>query len=114
MTRLGVPIVQNTDEGSLICPSCNGYTTHVELVQVAARVEDRDFNEIFVDAVTGEVRTHCTTPAPVGEHVREGRRHRITLTGYCEECGHDFALVFTQHKGDTFVEWATPTATVQR
>lgn len=36
-------------------------------------------------------------------------RQRIALSGSCEQCGQAFSLVFTQHKGDTFVEWAKPT-----
>ena len=106
MIRPGEPVVTNTDGGSLICPACHGYTTHVDVVRVSARDEDREFNEIFVHAITGEVRTQSSVPAPVGKRVGEGRRHRIALSGSCEECGHQFALVFTQHKGDTIVEWA--------
>jgi hypothetical protein len=91
-----------TDDGLLLCPECGHDATHVEHVRVAARREDRDVNEITVDAVTGRVTTHGETPAPMGE-LREGRRHRIAVTGHCEE-GHCFAIVFTQHKGGTFVE----------
>ena len=112
MTRPGKPVINNTSDGSLICPGCrSSYSTHIELVQVAARGEDRDFNEISVNAVTGRVETHGSTPAPTGPF-GEGRRHRITLSGFCEECGHEFALVFLQHKGDTIIEWAAPTVSV--
>ena len=91
------------DSRWLLCPVCDHNATHIDVVQVAARREDRDFNEITVNAVTGQVMTHGDSPAPVGDAVRQGRRHRITLLGWCEE-GHGFAIVFTQHKGTTFVE----------
>jgi hypothetical protein len=50
-------------------------------------------------------------PAPVGEivGVGVGRRHRIAVTGICERAGHRrFAVVFTQHKGVTYVEAVSP------
>jgi hypothetical protein len=37
-----------------------------------------------------------------------GRRHRIAVTGICEQAGHRFAVVFTQHKGVTYVEAVSP------
>ena len=80
---------------------------------MAARREDRDFNEISINAVSGRVQTHGSTPAPAGPF-GEGRRHRIALSGFCEECGHEFALVFTQHKGDTIIEWAEPTLPIEK
>lgn len=95
--------------GSLICSKSDGYTTHIDHVQVAARGGDQAFNEIYVNAETGEVSTQRSMPAPVGSSVGEGRRHRIALSGFCEECGGRFSLVLTQHKGDTIVEWAEPT-----
>jgi hypothetical protein len=30
------------------------------------------------------------------------------VSGHCETGGHKFAIVFTQHKGVTFVEMVTP------
>lgn len=102
--------VRTSSDDMLLCPKCGGDATHVETVQIAARAEDRDFNEIFVHAVSGEVKTQTPTPAPAGKQVGHGRRHRIVLNGSCEECGEAFSLVFTQHKGGTFVEWASPTS----
>lgn len=102
MTNLPIRL----DDGQLACPLCQDFsnTTHVDRVYVSARKEDRDFNHITVDAVTGQLRTHEITPSPWGDMVKEGRRHRISLVGDCEICGGWFALVFTQHKGTTFVE----------
>jgi hypothetical protein len=98
-----------TDEdGSLLCPSCGSEWTHIEIVYVAARQEDGPFNEITVNAVTGQVKTHGDQPAPVGPTSGEGRRQRIAVTGYCETGSHKFAIVFTQHKGQIFAETVTP------
>ncbi|MFJ8910620.1 hypothetical protein [Amycolatopsis sp. NPDC102389] len=91
------------DGSRLLCPTCDFAATHVDVVRVAARAEDREFNEIFVDGVTGRVATHEDSSAPVGPRMGTGRRHRIAVTGHCES-GHGFAIVFTQHKGETFVE----------
>lgn len=32
------------------------------------------------------------------------RRHSIALAGWCELCGHEVAVTFAQHKGQTLVE----------
>lgn len=80
----------------------------MEIVYIAARQEDEEFNEITVSAVTGQIRTHEEQSAPAGPAVGDGRRHRIAITGYCEGEGeHKFAVVFTQHKGWTFMEAIT-------
>jgi hypothetical protein len=94
---------EDQDDRWLLCPVCDHNAIHIDAVRVAARKEDRDFNEITVDAVTGRVTTHGDDPAPLGEAVKQGRRHRIVLMGWCEQ-RHGFAIVFTQHKGTTFVE----------
>ena len=97
----------NSSAGLLTCPSCGDtYGVHVEQVRVSARVEDGVFDEIIVDARSGQVSTHNPEEGPRGHAVGVGRRHRISLMGYCELCpGSCFSLVFTQHKGETFVEW---------
>ena len=92
------------DGGALLCPLCRFDYTHVDTVQVSARAEDDSPNEIIVHAITGKLETHCSDPAPVGEMVKEGRRQRISIRGWCEGCGGTFAIVFTQHKGATLVE----------
>lgn len=101
------PIQIRTSDNSLLCPKCGFEYTHVDLVHIGAREEDQPVNNITVDAVTGQTITQNQTPAPVGPDAGDGRRHRIALVGQCEN-GCDFALVFTQHKGSTFVEVADP------
>jgi hypothetical protein len=100
--------IQLDGNGLLLCPTCKADTTHAEIVRVAARREDAAFNEITVNAITGQVVTHGSEPAPAGPAKEEGRRQRIAVTGYCESGGHSFAVVFTQHKGGTYVEMVAP------
>lgn len=98
MTTLKV----NSDE-LLLCPQCGFDATHVDVVHMSARPrEDGDFNEIRVTSA-GQVSTQLGEAGPAGSQVGVGRRHRISLLGECED-GHTFAIVFTQHKGGTFVE----------
>jgi uncharacterized Zn finger protein (UPF0148 family) len=101
MTAATQPSFDHT--GLLLCPVCKFDATHVEVALVSARTEDVDANEIKVDATNGQVQTHRAVSAPTGPTQGVGRRHRIALEGTCEE-GHSFAIVFTQHKGGTFVE----------
>ncbi|MER6831976.1 hypothetical protein ABT352_38720 [Streptosporangium sp. NPDC000563] len=60
---------------------------------------------MHVNGITGEV---AATPEEVsvlaGDAVGEGRRQRLVLTGSCEICGGEYAIVFTQHKGETYME----------
>uniref|UniRef100_UPI003F496C1A hypothetical protein n=1 Tax=Streptosporangium sp. CA-235898 TaxID=3240073 RepID=UPI003F496C1A len=92
------------DENVMTCPGCGGPCgPHLEHVYVAAREEDREFTYVHVDAKTGEVDT-LTPEIPPAGGLGDGRRHRIALTGYCDGCGIEFAVIFTQHKGATHVE----------
>jgi len=95
--------VRVTEYGVLRCPHCGDQWTHIDRVDVAARSEDGPFSNITVDATTGQIGTQGD-PA-VGTHVGVGRRHRIVLVGSCEICGAALELIFTQHKGQTLVEW---------
>lgn len=90
-------------DGSLACPVCGFGCTHIDRVAVAARKEDDQATPITVDAITGYVTKGGMNTVPAGAMVGEGRRHRIALLGACES-GHQFAIVFTQHKGATYVE----------
>lgn len=99
--------IRTDADGRLLCPECGSEWTHSEIVYVAARKEDGPFDEISVNAITGQVKTHNDLAAPAGAAVGEGRRHRIAVTGSCETGGHSFAIVLTQHKGVTVVETVT-------
>lgn len=91
--------------GVMACPLCgDGDGTHVEHAYVAARREGQEFTDIHVDAVEGTVEQQGAPSAPAGPGVGEGRRHRIALTGWCEMCGGEYAIIFTQHKGATLLE----------
>lgn len=88
----------------LMCPCCGTtYGPHVNMAYVSARREDREPEEIRVHGITGEV-TRDGMDAPVGSKVGVGRRHRIALTGWCDQCQGEFAIIFTQHKGETYIE----------
>lgn len=95
--------VRITEHGVLRCPHCGDQWTHIDQVDVAARREDGPFTDITVDATTGRIDTQGATA--IGTHVGIGRRHRIVLAGSCEICGATLELIFTQHKGQTLVEW---------
>jgi hypothetical protein len=91
------------DHYLLSCPTCGETATvHVDTAMVAARPAGED-GPITLHQI--DSRGEVTTPdsVPVGEPVGEGRRHRITLGGWCER-GHKFAIVYSQHKGMTYVE----------
>ena len=105
---MAVNTVRVSEDGYLLCPACGSEWTHTEIVYVAARREDDTFNEITVNAITGQVKTHGDQAAPAGATQGEGRRQRIAVTGFCEENDHNFAIIFTQHKGVTFAEAVTP------
>jgi len=82
------------------CPLCNSELTHFDQVHISARKEDAEFTEIRVNAITADVEMN----AGPGPGIDWGRRYRISLIGWCEYCGHEFAIVFRQVKGNTPVE----------
>jgi hypothetical protein len=90
----------------LTCPACSGTNIHVDQIFVSARDEDQAADEIVVNAMSGQVSSRGRGEAPTGAVVGVGRRHRIALAGCCEICHEPLALVFTQHKGQTLVEWS--------
>jgi hypothetical protein len=87
----------------LCCPVCDFDYTDVENVGVAARLEDEVTKHLVLNTATGAL-DHAES-VPMGTRVGEGRRSRVALMCSCEN-GHRFAIVFTQHKGQTFVEIA--------
>lgn len=98
------------DDEVLECPYCSKFSVEsrgnlrLATVGVAARHEDEEFREVYVDTTSGH---HADTPVrtPIGKTVGEGRRSRVALIFSCENCCGEHALVLTQHKGDTIVEW---------
>lgn len=96
------------EAGILMCPVCEtSVYVHVDRVSVFTRGEDEVGAGVAMDAVTGSLQLGGSTLVPSGSFVGEGRRHRIALTGSCEECRQTFSIVFTQHKGSTYVELET-------
>ncbi len=93
--------VYTDNDNQLCCPLCGESNVHVDEARVAARpVEDGEVTHV---SVTSKGVIGAELP-PVGKRVGAGRRHRIALHGWCEMCSGKFAIVFTQHKGVTFVE----------
>lgn len=93
---------------AMICPKCGHPQVHIEGAHVSARpIEDGPITEI---RATNDGGVQVSLPGqegpswagPVGTF-GEGRRQRVSLLGECE-AGCRFAVVFTQHKGDTVVE----------
>lgn len=101
MSSLALVLDEN---GTMLCPFCEHVNTHVDAVVTSTRrEEDGPVREMFVDA-NGDTGDLYGAPGPMGTCVGEGRRHRFALVGSCEDCGRIFAVVFTQHKGNTIVE----------
>jgi hypothetical protein len=96
--------VYTDNDNQLCCPMCGDVYVHVDQARIAARPDGEDGREAPI-AVTARGRVLIEgAPVPAGPTVMTGRRHRIALLGWCENCSANFALVFTQHKGVTFVE----------
>ena len=90
----------NVDNNDMLrCPTCGDTNTHIRLAYAAFRKqEDGPIADVWVGS-------NRRGKGPTGRG-GEGRRGRFALLGDCEN-GHDFSVVFTQHKGNTFVETVT-------
>ncbi len=96
--------VYTNNEKELCCPLCGDNFVHIDQMRMAGRPDGEDGDLVGV-GVTHRGNVHIETGnVPFGPTVGEGRRHRIALIGWCENCGGHFALVFTQRKGVTLVE----------
>jgi hypothetical protein len=81
----------------LLCPDCGERDTHLDDIYIAGRPrEDGDIVPVHVDH-RGQVDNDTAMPSA------GGRRHTISVGGWCEHCGSRFAIVFEQHKGKTYV-----------
>lgn len=106
------PLEFETIDGEAIlrCPACASTYVHLDDVYMAGRPrEDGPVECVHVDA---NGNTHdsneTTTPLPPAGL---GRRHAIAVAGWCEGCHTNLAIVFKQHKGQTFVTLANQTWT---
>ncbi|KRB73067.1 hypothetical protein ASE01_20030 [Nocardioides sp. Root190] len=89
------------EDSRLLCPHCKGDYVHVDNAYVAGRPrEDSEVFPVHVDD-SGQVRADHSVDLPIPEG-QIGRRHVISLTGWCETCSARFALEFKQHKGQTY------------
>jgi len=95
MTREPLP-------GLLFCPLCGFDHTHLERVEIATRPDGEDGR---VAACAVDVGGHVELDADVAQgRVGEGRRDRAALRFWCEGCDGHFAVVYSQHKGQTFLD----------
>jgi hypothetical protein len=95
------------NDDRLLCPDCGEQFVHMDMVYVSAPAggtgHDDHREEITVNAWTGQVVTHGDMPGPIGS-IGVGDRHRVVLGGWCETCGSDFGIVFTQWEGETVLD----------
>lgn len=93
--------MQLTDQHNrFLCPSCGEDYVHLDNVYIAGRPrEDGDIVPVHVNAA-GHVKQGFEVDLPTADI---GRRHAITIAGWCELCGANFAIEFKQHKGQTEV-----------
>ena len=103
MSNHTVPVDAGADAYSVVlCPLCKSEWTHLDEVRVAGRPrEDGDIFPVRVDA-GGHVTQGLGVVVPFGE-LGLGRRHTISIVGWCEGCGERFAFAFQQHKGQTLL-----------
>lgn len=88
-------------DSRLLCPSCGSDYVHIDDVHIGGRSrEDGPWRNVTVDS-TGKVDT---APPAVAAPTSPGRRHFMTLVGWCETCQAVFGVAFIQHKGRTLVE----------
>ena len=101
-----MPIGQFAGGGDpLACPKCGSEYLHQEDVQIWNRAEDGEkcfYAKIEnVRALIDEQRGNSGNPSP--------RRQGMCINFLCEGCGIEtvHALLVFQHKGMTFIEWAS-------
>ncbi|MPY12315.1 hypothetical protein [Arthrobacter bussei] len=84
--------------GSLVqCPNCGSdLGLHIN----GLRLENAAGQKLVVTAGGEDAKSHISLNLS-NEGSIEGRRYELSLTGECENCT-DFALTFTQHKGQTY------------
>lgn len=86
------------NEYALMCPECREPTgLHIDGVALENAAGDR----LRADAA-GEDDSSRFNVQQDKEANHKGRRHQISLLGWCEHCGEKFSLAFRQHKGMTF------------
>ena len=104
MTR---PFLNVDVDGILLCPLCGeSRYTHIDDVFVAGRPrEDGEVVPVHIDS-HGRTTSDNSVALPIPD---VGRRHAISLGGWCESCGGRFAIEFLQHKGQTAVAVRKPT-----
>jgi hypothetical protein len=90
------------DNSELLCPWCGSEWTHIEVVKVGARGEDKPPWLLTIHAVSGKVEE-----MPAFEEV-SSRRQWVELVIDCESCKGG-TIAFAQHKGMTLTKFLDAT-----
>lgn len=98
------PAINVSTDGFLTCPLCGNDYVHMDEVYMAGRArEDGPVIRSMINADGHAAHDDDSIQVPLrgGD---TGRRHTISMTGWCEGCHGHFAIVFKQHKGQTIVD----------
>lgn len=93
------------DGQMLLCPSCGGDCVHIDDAYVLGRPRESEAMRPVHVNHKGHVSMgpEVDGAIPIDPVRGKGRRHTMSLVGWCEGCGGRFAITFMQHKGNTFV-----------
>src|SRR5262249_4822005 len=84
------------------CPICGQHNrVHVDGVVVA-----NAHQSVTVDTAGEDENAMVFTRLGPAPEEKMGRRHDVSLVGWCEIGGHRFTVTFRQHKGDTLLSTA--------
>lgn len=87
-----------SSDPALICPKCGEETgLHIDTVELHSAGGQKLTAEAFGQDATGAIQIKLEAGAE-----SPGRRHRIVLVSFCEQCGERSRISFEQHKGLTF------------
>ena len=103
--RPGEPVINNTGEGSLLCPSCSGYSTHIDLVQVERVVRTGTSTRSSVkrrERPGADRRLDSGSAGSFGE----GRRHRIARLASVRSVNMSSHWSSPSTRADTIIEQA--------
>lgn len=97
-----LPTFENYQEGhgaELRCPSCGNNYLHHETIEIWERGEDKECGlHIVIDDGKSSIDTDLKGNPSM-------RRHGLTIAFSCEGCSARPVLSFTQHKGNTCVDF---------
>ncbi len=94
------------EDEKLVCPDCGGDYLHHECVDIFSRSEDEETGRLTrAEGLDGNRGFLTISDAPESES-KSARRGSISIKFRCELCGKHPVLSFSQHKGNTLVEFS--------